>query len=150
MNVRSGGLYLAGLVAVLMALVIAGCGSDSSNSNAEVASAISILDGAGMHEIDESVNSKKEIPPTAQNTALHMQTVLLVTGWPGDLKEPAKKMAALLGTMASTLDTPQPDMAKVGPAVKAAHDAWHDFSVLVWDYLAGKAGLEHSTAVHAH
>lgn len=132
--------------AMTFVLTIAGvgCGGDSAGGNAEVASAISILDNAGMHEIDESVNAKKEIPPTAQNTALHMQTVILITEWPSDLKEPAKKLAALFGTMAATLDTPQADLAKVGPAVKAAHDAWHDFSHLGWEYLAHEAGLAHA------
>lgn len=134
---------LAAMVPV-MAFAIAACGGDSKGGNAEVAAAISILDAAGMHEIDESVNTKKEIPPTAQNTALHMQTVILVTEWPSDLKEPAKKLAALFGAMAAALDTPQPDAAKAGPAVKAAHDAWHDFSRLGWEYLAEEAGLAHA------
>lgn len=138
-------------MAALLALALAACGEDSGNQNADVASAISILDSAGMHEIDESVNTKKEIPPTAQNTALHMQTVVLVTEWPSDLKSPAKKMADLFGKMAETLDSPQPDMAKVGPAVKAAHDAWHDFSEAVWEHLAGEAGIKGSAGgSHGH
>lgn len=133
-------------MASLFAIGLVACGrdDDKASANANIASAIAILDSAGMHEIDESVNIKKEIPPTAQNTALHMQTVILVTEWPSGLKEPAKKMAALFGTMADTLDTPQPDMAKVGPAVKAAHDAQHDFSHEVWEQLAREAGLTHS------
>lgn len=137
------GLFVVAMAAAL-ALVLYGCGGDNAGGNAEVAAAISILDNAGMHEIDESVNTKEEIPPTAQNTALHLQTVILVTEWPSDLEGPAKKLAALFGTMAETLDTPQPEIAKVGPAVKAAHDAWHDFSHLGWEYLAHEAGLEHA------
>ena len=128
-------------MALVLALSLTACGGDAAGGNAEVASAISILDAAGMHEIDVSVNTKKEVPPTAQNTALHMQTVILVTEWPSELKEPAKKLAVLFGTMAAALDTPEPDAAKAGPAVKAAHDAWHDFSHLGWEYLAHEAGI---------
>jgi hypothetical protein len=127
---------------VLLATVLAACGGEAGG-NAEVAASIGILDNAGMHDIDESVNTRKEIPATAQNTAQHMQTVLLVTDWPADLEQPAKKLAALFGSLAEALDTPQPDLAKAGPAVKAAHDAWHDFSHLV-EYSLAKPAFAHA------
>jgi copper(I)-binding protein len=67
--------------------------------------------------------------------------VLLTTAWPGELKDPAKKLAGLLGDFASAIDTDKPDMAKVTDASNKVHAGEHDFSHQVWDYLGKKAGL---------
>ena len=135
---------LVAAIASLSAILLVACGEESEGGNAEIAAAVSIMDGAGLHAIDESLNTKKEVPATAKNTALHMQTLVLVTEWPSDLKEPAKKLAALFGTLAESLGAAQPDLAKAGPAARAAHDAAHDFSHEVWDHLAKEAGLKQS------
>lgn len=150
MNVKhalpSRRLMLFALAAILALGAVACSSDDGGNPNAEVLNAVNIMDSAGLHEIDEAVNTRKEIPATAQTTAAHLQTVTLLTDWPKDLEEPAKKLADAFGKMAEALDTPQPDIAKVQPIVKTAHDAQHDFSHAVWEYLAKEAGLSHSAS----
>jgi len=122
--------------------VTAACGaSGSSPSDATTIAALSILDNGGLHEIDASIQ-QGTIPPTAQTTATHLQTVALLTPWPKQLSSQAVKLAALLGTLASTLNADAPDMNKVKDASGYAHAGWHEFSTQAWSYLSGKAGLK--------
>jgi hypothetical protein len=129
----------------LLAVALGACSSSStsdSTKNANAVNAIAILDGAGLHATSESI-AGGTIPPTAQTTALHLQTVLLITEWPtSQLKTDAGKLAAKLGTMADTLNTDKPDMKAAAAAADAAHEGEHDFSHEVWDYLGSKAGVK--------
>jgi hypothetical protein len=136
-------LAAAGAAIAALALAFAGCGSDdNSGQTAGLVAAVQALDGAGLHAIDTSI-AGGAIPATAQTTALKMQTVLLVTRWPnGDLKKKAESLAALLGTMANSLNGDNPDKAKAGAAAHDAHEGAHDFSDAVWSYLENKAGVK--------
>ncbi len=136
-------LPLAGLVLLCLGLLTSACGgSSSSPSDATTIAALNILDSSGMHEIDASIQ-QGTIPPTAQTTATRLQTVTLLTAWPKDLKAQAVRLAALLGTLAATLDTDTPDIDKVKDASGYAHAGWHEFSTQAWSYLAARAGLKH-------
>lgn len=130
-------------VLAVIALGFAACGGDDDNKseNASIVNAIAYLDGAGLHEIDESINLNQKIPATARTTVLHMQTAVLLTGWPSELLAPAKKLAALLGDLALVLNAETPDLAKVSASSTAAHAAWHDFSQAVWSHLQAEAGI---------
>ncbi len=140
---RSLLLPLAGLALLGLGFVLGACGgSGSSPSDATTISALNILDSGGVHEIDASIQ-QGTIPPTAQTTATRLQTVTLLTAWPKELKAQAVKLAALLGTLASTLDTDMPDMDKVKDASGYAHAGWHEFSTQAWSYLETRAGLKH-------
>ena len=134
-------LALTLLVVLCGGLVGAACGSSSSPpSDATTIAALNILDNAGLHEIDGSIQ-QGTIPPTAQTTASHLQTVLLLTPWPAELKSQAVKLAGYLGTLASVLNTDTPDMNKVKDASGYAHAGWHEFSSAAWSYLSDKAGV---------
>lgn len=128
----------------LLAVAFSACSSSStsdSTKNANAVSAITILDGAGLHESAASIDAGT-IPPTAQTTAQHLQTVLLVTEWPtSQLKDDAGKLAAKMGTLAQALNSDKPDMKAASAAADDAHESEHDFSHEVWNYLAGKAGV---------
>ncbi len=148
-------LILASLaaIAVLSALAFVGCsGGDSdskSSANSEVLNAIGYIEAAGIHDLDESINTDKTIPPTAKVTADKVRTVLNITTWPGDLKSQAEALANLFGDMSASLDGDSPDIAKAGEATKKAHDGYHDFSHAVWDHLYEQGGVHDPDAGHA-
>ena len=133
---------IAGIL-LCLGLVTAACGgsSPSSGNDGATIAALNILDNAGLHDIDGSIQ-QGTIPLTAQTTASHLQTVLLLTPWPAELKSQAVKLAGYLGTLASVLNTDTPDMNKVKDASGYAHAGWHEFSSAAWSYLSDKAGVK--------
>ena len=66
----------------------------------------------------------------------------LLTDWPKDLKEPAKKVATAFGELAAPLDSDKPDLAKASTADHEAHEVAHDFSPAVWAHLQAEAGVK--------
>ena len=66
----------------------------------------------------------------------------LLTVWPKDLKEPAKKVAPAFGELAAPLDSDKPDLAKASTADHEAHEVAHDFSQAVWAHLQAEAGVK--------
>ena len=155
---KPGALALVTVVALVLMLAAAACGDDDSGGKssgavqtrvAPVLVAINMLDSAGLHAIDTSITQDGKIPSTAHTTAVHLQAAVLVTDWPQELKDPAKKLAALLGDFAMAIDTDKPDMKKVTDASNKVHAGEHDFSHQVWDYLAKEAGLTGGDDTHA-
>ncbi len=149
---RPGALALAVMIALGTATAIGvACGDDDDDHSqvAGVVTAINVLDKAGLHDIDTSITADGKVPATAHTTATHLQTVVLVTDWPKDLKDPARKLAAVFGDFASAIDTDTPDMKKAADASNKAHAGEHDFSHQVWEYLGKKAGLKAEDGGHA-
>lgn len=136
-------LPFLGLVLLCLGLVAGACGgSGSSPSDSTTLAALNILDNSGLHEIDAAIQ-QGTIPPTAQTTATHLQTVALITPWPKELKSQAVKLAEYLGTLALVLNADTPDMNQVKDASSYAHAGWHEFSIQAWNYLSSRAGLKH-------
>jgi len=134
----------------IISVFATGCDSTGNNTqNEAVISAVNILDKAGLHDIDTSINADKKIPATAQATALHLQAVLTLTDWPRDLKDPAKKLAALLDVMGKALNGDKPDMKAAGDAAHDVHEAGHDFSSAVYKYLYKQAKITDPNASKA-
>lgn len=125
------------------ALFLASCSDDDGGSggNAEVINAINILDKAGLHDLDESINTDKEIPANALTTARQLQAVTALTEWPDDLQSKAAALEKIFEEFAAAVDGDNPDVAKAGEASKKAHDAQHDFSHEVWEHLHEEAGI---------
>jgi hypothetical protein len=159
---KPGAWALVTMVALVVVLAAAACGDDDSGqatnsvtagdvhmSAAPVLVAINMLDSAGLHAMDTSITQDGKIPSTAHTTAVHLQTLVLVTGWPNELKDPAKKLAVLLGDFAAAIDTDKPDMKKAAEASNKVHAGEHDFSKQVWEYLAKEAGLKGGSDTHA-
>jgi hypothetical protein len=135
----AAGLLIAGL------FMAASCGDDdaSSGGDAEVLNAINILDKAGLHGLDEAINEDKEIPSNARTTAQQLQAITNLTEWPtDDLESEADALAKIFGELAAAVDGENPDLAKAGEAATKAHDAQHDFSHDVWQYLYEKGDVE--------
>lgn len=137
---------LPAALAVLGAALLASCGGDDSSAggNAEVINAVSIMDKAGLHELDESINTKKEIPADAESTVRQLQAVTTLTKWPDSLQSQADALAKIFGEFAAAVAGEKPDIAKAGAASKKAHDAQHDFSHDVWMHLYEEAGMSGS------
>jgi len=124
-----------------LAMVASACSSSDDNTSANTLGALNTLSAAGLHGIDTTIQSGT-IPPTGQSVASHMQIVLQLTKWPSELKAPAAKMAGLMATMVTSLNSDKPDIAKAQAASAAAHAGYHEFSDLVWTYLGKQAGVK--------
>ena len=66
----------------------------------------------------------------------------LLTDWPKDLKEPAKKVATAFGELAAALDSDKPDLAKASTAAHEAHEVAPVCSRTVWAHLQAEAGVK--------
>ena len=136
----------AGLLVIIGGILAASCrdhvGSGGSTDNANVLNAINILDKAGLHGIDDSINKDRTIPASARTTAQQLQAVTSITEWPSDLEDEADALAEVFEAMAAALEGGTPDLTKAGEAAAKAHDAQHDFSHEVWEYLYEKGGVE--------
>jgi hypothetical protein len=142
---------LLGAVLAIAALASVGCGSDKdSSSDGDVLNAITIIDKAGLHDLNTQIETNKTIPANATTTYQQLQTVTLLTEWPtSDLKTKGKELAAIFGEAAAAVDGTNPDIAKAVAASKKAHDGYHEFSHDVWDYLYGKAGVKGTDDAHS-
>jgi hypothetical protein len=124
---------------------LAACGEGDTGGVADevtgVISAISIMDKAGLHDIDDSINARQTVPPTARTTALKMQAVTKLTTWPEEFEADAATLTTAFAELAAALDSDKPDLAKAGAAAAKAHDVQHDFSTRVWAHLEAEAGI---------
>lgn len=135
--------------ALLGALAAAGCsgGTSEASATADVVSAISVIDNAGLHEIDQAVKNNEPIPGDSKTVAEKLHAVTLLTDWPKDLDAQAKAFAAILGEMAAKAE--DPNRATAAAAITKAHDAWHEFSYDVWQHLYEEAGIKGDSS-HGH
>lgn len=142
------GVFAAVLAAAMFASVA--CGSDdASTSNSDVVAVISLMDNAGLHDLDESISKDKTIPATAQSTFQKLQAVTLLADWPKEFESQAKALAAIFGEAAAAVDGEKPDLVKAAEASKKAHDAEHDFSHDLWAHLYEEAGVKTGATGHA-
>jgi hypothetical protein len=142
LNISRTALLGAAALTIIAAGLFAACGSDGGSQEAEVISAINILDKAGLHDIDEGINDEQEIPADARTVALHLQAVVELTSWPGDLEDAAGELAQTFADFAAALDGENPNMARAGELAAQAHDQEHDFSHDAWAWLQEEAGIE--------
>jgi len=143
-------LLVAGLAALLILPLAAACGGDDAHGGdtAAVLAAVTFLDTAGYHGIDDAINKDRTVPAAARSAALKGQAVLKATAWPAELQPKADALAGILGELAAALEGDSPDLAKAGAAAKKAHDAQHEFSDAAWGWLYEKAGVK--GPAHAH
>lgn len=146
---RFGWPALLGAAILLLAIPLAAaCGGDDGEAHADdtsvtsVVSAVTYLDGLGLHGIDDSINKDQKIPADARAKALKAQAVAKTAPWPAELKPKADALAAIFGEMAAALEGDSPDLAKAGAAAKKAHDAEHEFADAAWAWIFEQAGIE--------
>ncbi|MCK9518215.1 MAG: hypothetical protein M0R74_04165 [Dehalococcoidia bacterium] len=151
----SRGLRLTALAFAVVAATFAlvACGDDDDNGNgdsnasghASLITAITTLDNAGLHGMDDAINKDGEVPANARTVVVHMETVTRLTEWPGELKSTADQLAGVFAQLAVELDKDDIDMAKAGELMGQAHDVQHDLSHDTWAYLAKEAGVGSSS-----
>ena len=142
LDISRRALLAATALAVVGGFVACGDDGGGGSQDAEVISAINIIDNAGLHDIDVSINEEDEIPADARTVALRLQAVLELTEWPGDLEDSAEALGQTFAELAAVLDGEDPDMEQAGELAAKAHDEGHDFSQDVWSYLQEEAGIE--------
>lgn len=149
LRTRIGWPALLGAAILLLAIPLAAaCGGDDGDAHASeantsaVVSAVTFLDGLGLHAIDDSINKDQKVPADARAKALKAQAVAKTTPWPAELKPKADALAAIFGEMAAALEGDSPDLAKAGAAAKKAHDAEHEFADAAWAWVFEQAGIE--------
>ena len=140
---RAAAASILGL-AIISASAFAGCSDDSGGGSdaTAVTAAVAFISNAGLHDIDEELNTTGEVPATAESTARHIRTVILNTKWPGDLEDGADRVAKALEAFQASVATDNPDIPKAQGLANAAHDAWHDFEHDAWAWLESEAGIE--------
>ena len=129
------------LVGALFASACSGDDNGDEGGNAEVINAINILDNAGLHELATEISDTKEIPAAAGSTYRKMQATTILTAWPDELEAQAKALAGVFAAALAAVDAETPDMAAAAEAATKAHDAEHDFSGKVFEYLYAEAGV---------
>lgn len=136
---------LAILALTSMGLAVACSGDGSNSAEVDVVSAITTLDNAGLHAIDESINENQEVPADARTKALRMEAVTRLAEWPEEFEDPADELANTFRELATVLDSDSPDLARAGELAKRAHDEQHDLSGDIWAWLQEEAGMEVAT-----
>ena len=143
MIANRGALAILTVAAMWLAVACSGDGSKSTEVN--VVSAITTLDNAGLHAIDESINETHEVPADARTKALRMEAVTRLADWPEEFEDPADELAITFRELAAVLDSDSPDPARAGELAKRAHDEQHDLSGDIWAWLQEEAGMEVAT-----
>src|SRR5438477_8635751 len=110
---RTSLIVLVAMVVAALGLIAAACSDDSSGDTgtAGIIAGIQLLDGSGLHAIDDAI-SKGTVPPTARTVALKAEAVTRLTKWPKDTEGDAKALADTFRDMAASLDTDRPDLKK--------------------------------------
>jgi 4-alpha-glucanotransferase len=107
----------------------------------QVATTLYLLDTAGFHEMDESINQESTIQPEYAGTVSRARRMVALTAWPEDLHESAAALGETLEAYAAALADDDVDAAK--PLATQAHEQQHELSHAAGDWLA-----EHGFAAH--
>jgi len=108
---------------------------------AGVLAALSIIDAAGYHAMDTTMNSgTRKIDPQWLGKVRNGQTAVASVTWPAELSKQAKAFTDAADKLAATIESD--NAAAAAPAAKANHDAWHDLTKAGWALLAKNAGIK--------
>jgi hypothetical protein len=107
---------------------------------AEMVTALYILNTAGLHGIDEAANAGEELPEGAGGAVDRALLAVAITDWPDHLQGGADGMKAALEELAAALDGE--DAAAIASAATTVHDTQHDFADEAGAMLNAAAGLE--------
>jgi hypothetical protein len=117
-------------------------GQESEQGQAfQVATTLYLLDTAGFHEIDESINQENTIQPEFPGTVQRARRMVALTAWPEELHENAMGLGDTLDAFAAALADDDLEAAK--PLATQVHDQQHDLSHAAGDWLS-----EHGLVAH--
>jgi hypothetical protein len=129
-------IELPGLL-VAAAVLLVSC---SSASASEPLAALNIMDSAGFHGMDTTLNgSNAAIDSQWLGKTRNARIAVASTSWPEELQPQAKAFVEAAGKLQAALEADDP-RAAAGPA-KETHETQHDLSADAYTHLAGKAGI---------
>lgn len=112
-----------------------------------------LMDTAGFHGMDERLNDESLIEAGDAGTVNRVNGVLAVVDWPEELRPQAEALQVILTQYAEALSNDDVEAAK--PLATQAHEAQHDLSHAIGNWLSGDNGHgeedEHAeTESHEH
>lgn len=112
-----------------------------------VNTALYLLDGAGLHGLDEQLSEEKSIQPGDSGRIGQVARLLSTVDWPDELSADAADLYETLVALAAALA--DDDLEAATTLADAAHDAQHDFSHAAQAWLAtGAMDAHHGDMTH--
>jgi hypothetical protein len=105
----------------------------------DVISAVWVLDNSGLHDVDDALDSGKDLPAGALGRVQHAQLVAGATAWPSTLQPTASDITRQLTQLRMALEAG--DMTAAMTPAHEAHERGHDLSSQAYAWLAAQANL---------
>lgn len=105
----------------------------------DVISAVWVLDNTGLHDLDDALDSGKDLPLGALGRVQHAQLVVGATAWPVKLQDTASQMTRDLTQLRAALEAG--DMNGAMSPAHDAHELGHMLSNQAYVWLADQANL---------
>jgi hypothetical protein len=116
-------------------------GAEEHASNPfEIGMAQYVMDTAGFHDMDETLNETKQVDPAYLSAVRRVHKILANTPWPEELHAEAEKFVELLAEFEAALEAD--DGERAAALATEVHEVQHDFSHAVDEWL-GAGGDEH-------
>ena len=119
----------------------------SADSLFAVTMATYLIDTAGFHAMDETINGEGTIPSTYVATVNRVVRLLSVTPWSPELAEQATAFRAALAEFSAVLESQDIEAAK--PLATRVHEEQHDFSHAIEAWVNAQMGME-GEGEHSH
>lgn len=104
---------------------VAALSTPASGAN-EVATAIYLLDNAGLHDLDDRLNGEGTIEASDSGRVARVARLLTATTWPAALATTAMSTTVVLNDLAAALA--EDDLETAAALATTAHDLGHDLS----------------------
>jgi hypothetical protein len=127
------------------ALAAANAGSGQAN---EVATAVYLLDSAGLHALDVRLNEEGVIEASDAGNVARVARLLGSVDWPAELAADAAALTDVLTQLASALNAD--DVETAAPLATQTHETQHDFSHAVEHWLGEVSGGHGEESAGAH
>ncbi|MEX0799839.1 MAG: hypothetical protein WD379_01315 [Dehalococcoidia bacterium] len=115
-------------------------GMQESLDKTQVTAAMTALDAAGFHAIDDELQAATEIPAGTAGSITTAHQITQGTAWPGELADPSATLLSTLEEFEAALEAEDLEASK-GLATET-HDAFHELEHEAYPYIAGEEHAE--------
>ncbi len=115
-------------------------GMENQSQTFAVTTALYMMDTAGFHGIDESLNTGDAINPVYARTIQRVARLVSVTPWPAELANQATTLLGTLNEFSAALSNDDAEAAK--PLATLAHDQEHELSHAASEWINAQLGIE--------
>ena len=109
---------------------------------------LNLLDDVGFHHINEAIRTEQEAPAGTYGKVRTALRAVAVSAWPDELRPGAQDLQQKLQRFVQALRGD--DQGTLLDTAQQAHDTYHEFTRLAWEYLAEQAGLDDTSAPRQH